>query len=63
VLLKGLGKLKKFNGLIRNRTRDLPACSIVPEPTSVPSQSTNSINNSLKGNSSLRNKEKGYRRS
>jgi hypothetical protein len=27
---EGLDKLKKFNGLIRNRTRDLPARSIVP---------------------------------
>jgi hypothetical protein len=24
---------KKSNDLIRNRTRDLPACSIVPQPT------------------------------
>jgi hypothetical protein len=28
--LEGLGKLKKFNYVIENRTRDLPACSIVP---------------------------------
>jgi hypothetical protein len=33
VRLEGLGKLKKFNDLIRNRTHDLPACSIVPQPT------------------------------
>jgi hypothetical protein len=31
VLLEELGKLKKFNDLIGNQTRDLPACSIVPQ--------------------------------
>jgi hypothetical protein len=31
VRLKGIGQLKKFNVLIGNRTRDLPACSIVPQ--------------------------------
>jgi hypothetical protein len=32
--LEGLGKLKtKSNYLIGNQTRDLPACSIVPQPT------------------------------
>jgi hypothetical protein len=31
--LEGLGQLKKSNDLIGNRTRDLPACSIVPQPT------------------------------
>jgi hypothetical protein len=32
--LEGLGKLKqkKFNELIENRSRDLPASSIVPQP-------------------------------
>jgi hypothetical protein len=30
--LEGLGKLKKFNDLIRNETHDLPACSIMPQP-------------------------------
>jgi hypothetical protein len=30
--LEGLDKLKKFVSLIRFRTRDLPACSIVPQP-------------------------------
>jgi hypothetical protein len=34
--LKGLGKLKKFNDLIGNKTLDLPACSIVPQPTMLP---------------------------
>jgi hypothetical protein len=36
VLLEGLGKLKKLNYLIGFRTRDLPASSIVPQPTTLP---------------------------
>jgi hypothetical protein len=36
VRLEGLGKLKKFNDLIGNRTCDLPACSIMPQPTTLP---------------------------
>jgi hypothetical protein len=36
VLLEGLGKLKKKVHLIRTRTRDLPACSVVPQPTMRP---------------------------
>jgi hypothetical protein len=35
---EGLGKLKKkkkINDLIRILTRDLPACSIVPQPTTL----------------------------
>jgi hypothetical protein len=36
VLLEGLGKLKNPNDLIGNRTRDLPACSIVPQQTTLP---------------------------
>jgi hypothetical protein len=35
VRLKGLGKLKKIH-LIGTRTRDLPVCSIVPQPTTLP---------------------------
>jgi hypothetical protein len=35
VRLEGLGKLKEKN-LNRNRTRDLPACSIVSQPTTLP---------------------------
>jgi hypothetical protein len=31
--MEGLGKLKKFNCLNGNQTHDLPACSIVPQPT------------------------------
>jgi hypothetical protein len=34
--MEGLGKLKQFNYFIGNRTRDLPACSIVPQPTTPP---------------------------
>jgi hypothetical protein len=33
---EGLGKLKKKSQLIGNRTRDLPACSIVPQPATPP---------------------------
>jgi hypothetical protein len=36
VRLEGLGQLKKSNDLIGNRTRDLPTCSIVPQPTTLP---------------------------
>jgi hypothetical protein len=35
VRLKRLGKLKKIT-LIGTRTRDLPACSMVPQPTTLP---------------------------
>jgi hypothetical protein len=33
--LEGLGQLKKIH-LIGIRTRDLPACNIVPQPTTLP---------------------------
>jgi hypothetical protein len=33
VRLEDLGQLKQFNNLIGNRTRDFPACSIVPQQT------------------------------
>jgi hypothetical protein len=33
--LGGLGKLRRIH-LIGTRTRDLPACSIVPQPTTLP---------------------------
>jgi hypothetical protein len=36
VRLEGLGQLNKFNDLIGNRTRDLPACNIIPQPTTLP---------------------------
>jgi hypothetical protein len=36
VQVEGLDQLKKLNDLIGNRTRDLPACSIVPQPTTLP---------------------------
>jgi hypothetical protein len=35
VLLEGLGQLKKSNDLIGIRTRDLPDCSIAPQPTTL----------------------------
>jgi hypothetical protein len=35
VRLEGLGQLKKIH-LMGTRTRDLPACSIVPQPTTLP---------------------------
>jgi hypothetical protein len=31
---EGLGKLKKCNDVIWTRARDIPACGIVPQPTS-----------------------------
>jgi hypothetical protein len=33
--LERLGQLKKLIDLIGTRTRDLPACSIVPQPTTL----------------------------
>jgi hypothetical protein len=36
VRLEGLGQLKKSNDIIRNRIRDLLACSIAPQPTKLP---------------------------
>jgi hypothetical protein len=33
--LEELGQLKKIH-LIGTRTRDLPACSVVPQPTTLP---------------------------
>jgi hypothetical protein len=35
VRLEGLGKLKKKSHLTGTRARDLPACSIVPQPTTI----------------------------
>jgi hypothetical protein len=34
--LEGLRKLKKSNDLTGNRNGDLPACSIVPQPATLP---------------------------
>jgi hypothetical protein len=34
--LEGLAKLKKCNDLIGTRTRDRPACSVVPQPSTLP---------------------------
>jgi hypothetical protein len=36
VRLEGLGQLEKSNDLIGIRTRDLPGCSIVSQPTTLP---------------------------
>jgi hypothetical protein len=36
VRLEGLGQLKNLSDLIRNGTRDHPAGSIVPQPTTLP---------------------------
>jgi hypothetical protein len=36
VRLERLDKLKTSNGLIWNRTRNFPACSIVPQSTTLP---------------------------
>jgi hypothetical protein len=35
VWLEGLGKLEKFKDHIRTRTRNLPACSIVPQSSTL----------------------------
>jgi hypothetical protein len=36
VRLEGLVKLKKYSDVIGFRTRNLPACSTVPQPTTLP---------------------------
>jgi hypothetical protein len=36
IRLEGLGKLKKFYGLIVNRLHDLPACSTASQPSTLP---------------------------
>jgi hypothetical protein len=36
VRLERLGRLKSSNDLIENRTRDLPACIILPQPNTLP---------------------------
>jgi hypothetical protein len=40
VRLEELGQLKKFIHLIGSRTCDFPACSIVPQPTALPRDPT-----------------------
>jgi hypothetical protein len=47
VRLEGLGKLKKVH-LIGTRTRDLPACSIVSQPTTLPRPPYNNNNHNHK---------------
>jgi hypothetical protein len=41
VRLEVLRKLKKFNYLNGARTRDLPACNVVPQPTTLPPAPSN----------------------
>jgi hypothetical protein len=36
VRLEGLSKLKEFNDVIGNQIREVPACSIVPQPNTLP---------------------------
>jgi hypothetical protein len=43
VQLEGFMSIEKSNDLIGNRTRDLPACSIVPQPTTLPLARRNKI--------------------
>jgi hypothetical protein len=33
--LEGLKKSEQFNGLIRNKIRDLQSCSVVPQPIAI----------------------------
>jgi hypothetical protein len=47
VRLEGTGKLKKFIHLIRTRTRDLPACSIALQPSTLQHAPNNNNNNSF----------------
>jgi hypothetical protein len=42
VWLEGLGQLKNMH-LTRTRTRDLPACNIVPQPTMLPCSPINRV--------------------
>jgi hypothetical protein len=44
VRLEGLCELKKSSNLIGNRTRDLPPCSILPQPTTLPRAPQSIIN-------------------
>jgi hypothetical protein len=45
--LKGLGQFKKSNDLIGNLNRDLPACSIVPQPTALLRPPASPVGNDL----------------
>jgi hypothetical protein len=48
VRLEGLPKLKKFNDLIRTGTCDLLACSIAPQPSTLPCASASKDLNEYK---------------
>jgi hypothetical protein len=43
VRLEALDHIKTSNDIIVNRTHDLPACSIVPQPTSLPRALLNAV--------------------
>jgi hypothetical protein len=43
--LEGLSQFEKSNDLIENRTRHLPACSIVPQPITIPVAPNESLGN------------------
>jgi hypothetical protein len=47
VLLEGLGALKTINDPIGIRTRNLPACSIAPQPLTTINTVTNKYDNTL----------------
>jgi hypothetical protein len=51
--LDGMGKLKKSNNLIGNRTGDLPACSIAPQPTALRYSSSNANISIIPANSPI----------
>jgi hypothetical protein len=53
--LEVLGQLKKSNDLIRNRTRDLPVRSIVPQPTTLPRAPMNHKHNEIREELGVRN--------
>jgi hypothetical protein len=53
VLLVGLGQLKKEIHLIGTLTGDLPACSIVPQPTTLPRAPYLKVRSSLMNKRSL----------
>jgi hypothetical protein len=36
VRLEGIGKLNKFSNFIGTQTREFPACSITPQPSTLP---------------------------
>jgi hypothetical protein len=47
VQLEGLGQMKESCDIIRNRTHNPPACSIVPQPTTLPRAPVLSVTNHI----------------